>query len=69
MNVLAAGFLPGAEKLTEMSRRVRAWRIHRRTGHTLDGLAEEINPVLGGWLGYFTAFYQTTAVVLFVVER
>lgn len=59
-------FLPGAsaEKLTGMSRRVRSWRIHRRTNHTLDDLAREINPVLRGWLGYFTAFYPTAVVPL-----
>ncbi|HEV2372821.1 MAG TPA: group II intron reverse transcriptase/maturase [Streptosporangiaceae bacterium] len=59
-------FLPGAsaDKLTEMSRRVRSWRIHRRTGHTLADLAQEINPVLRGWLGYFTAFYPAAVVPL-----
>ncbi|HEX9358097.1 MAG TPA: group II intron maturase-specific domain-containing protein, partial [Streptosporangiaceae bacterium] len=52
------GFLPGvsAEKLTEMSRKVQAWKLNRRTTLTLAELARAINPVLGGWLAYFTRF-------------
>ncbi|MGB0093292.1 MAG: group II intron maturase-specific domain-containing protein [Solirubrobacteraceae bacterium] len=42
-----------------MSRRVAAWRIHRRVNLTLDDLAAGINQVLRGWLAYFTAFYPT----------
>ena len=47
-----------------MSRRVAAWRIHRRTTLTLDDLAGEINLVLGGWLAYFTAFYPSAVIPL-----
>jgi group II intron reverse transcriptase/maturase len=55
------GFLPAAspDKLTDMSRKAAAWRLHRRTNSTLDDLAREVNPVLRGWLNYFTAFYST----------
>ncbi len=55
------GFLPAAspDKLTDMSRKAAAWRLHRRTTSTLDDLAWEVNPVLRGWLNYFTAFYPT----------
>ena len=44
------GFLPGvsAEKLTEMSRKARAWKLNRRTTLTLAELARAINPVLAG---------------------
>jgi RNA-directed DNA polymerase len=60
------GFLPGAsqDKLTEMSRRVRDWRIHRQTTRSLDELAVAINPVIGGWLAYFTRFYSTAVISL-----
>ena len=60
------GFLPGvsAEKLTEMSRRARAWKLNRRTTLTLAELAEAINPVLAGWLAYFTRFYPTAVIPL-----
>lgn len=60
------GFLPGVSraKLTEMSRRVQSWRLLRRTTLTLDDLARAINPVLRGWLAYFTAFYPTAVIPL-----
>ena len=55
------GFLPAVspDKLTDMSRKAAAWRLHRRSTWTLDDLAEEVNPVLRGWLNYFTVFYPT----------
>jgi RNA-directed DNA polymerase len=55
------GFLPAVSpgKLSEMSRRVASWRLHRRTTWTLDDLAKEVNPVIGGWLNYYTAFYPS----------
>jgi len=54
-------FLPAVSKeaLKEMSARVRAWRLHLRTGHTFVGLAREINPVVRGWMLYYGAFYRT----------
>jgi RNA-directed DNA polymerase len=59
--VAFTAFLPAvsAGKLTAMSRRVAAWRIHRRVNLTLDDLAAEINDVVRGWLAYFTAFYPS----------
>jgi len=56
-----AGFLPAAapEKLTDMSRKAVSWQFQRRTTLTLDDLAEEVNPVLRGWLNYFTVFYPS----------
>jgi group II intron reverse transcriptase/maturase len=55
------GFLPAVApgKLTDMSRKVASWRLHRRTTWSLDDLAEEVNPALRGWLNYFTAFYPS----------
>ena len=59
-------FLPAAapEKLTNMSRRVASWRLHRRTNGTLDDLAAAVNPVLRGWLTYYTVFYPSTVITL-----
>jgi RNA-directed DNA polymerase len=58
------GFLPGVSraKLTQMSRRVRAWRPLRHTTNTLDDLARGTKPVVRGWLAYFTAFYPTAVI-------
>jgi RNA-directed DNA polymerase len=58
------GFLPAVApgKLTDMSRRAASWRLHRRTTLALDDLAEEVNPVLRGWLNYFTEFYPSAVI-------
>jgi RNA-directed DNA polymerase len=58
------GFLPAVApgKLTDMSRKAASWRLHRRTNLTLDDLAEEVNPVLRGWLNYFTVFYSSAVI-------
>jgi RNA-directed DNA polymerase len=55
------GFLPAVSKdaLTKMSREVRRWRLHLRTGHTLAELARKINPIVRGWMQYYGAFYRT----------
>ena len=54
-------FLPAVSpgKLSEVSHRAASWRLHRRTTWTLDDLAKEVNPVIGGWLAYYTAFYPS----------
>jgi group II intron reverse transcriptase/maturase len=55
------GFLPAvaAGKLTDMSRKIASWGLHRRTTRSLESLAGEVNPVLRGWLNYFTVFYPS----------
>jgi RNA-directed DNA polymerase len=55
------GFLPAVApgKLTDISRKVASLRLHRRTTWSLEDLAEEANPVLRGWLAYFTVFYPS----------
>jgi RNA-directed DNA polymerase len=60
------GFLPAVDagKLTDMSRKVASWRIHRHMTWTLDDLAREVNPALRGWLNYFTVFYPTAVIPL-----
>ncbi|WP_223884536.1 group II intron reverse transcriptase/maturase [Micromonospora craniellae] len=58
------GFLPAVApgKLTDMSRKVASWRLHRHTTWNLNDLAEEVNPALRGWLNYFTAFYPSAVI-------
>jgi group II intron reverse transcriptase/maturase len=55
------GFLPAVApgKLTDMSRKVASWWLHRRTTGNLADLAAEVNPPLRGWLNYFTVFYPS----------
>jgi group II intron reverse transcriptase/maturase len=59
-------FLPAVDpgKLAVMSRKVTSWKMHRRTTLTLNDLAREVNPVLRGWLAYFTAFYPSNVIPL-----
>jgi group II intron reverse transcriptase/maturase len=60
------GFLPAVapEKMTECGRKIAAWRIHRRTNQTLNEIARWLNPVLRGWLNYFTVFYPSRVIPL-----
>ncbi len=64
--VAFTSFMPAVapEKLTAMSRRVAAWRLHRRTTLDLHDLAAGVNLVLRGWFGYFTAFYPSAVIPL-----
>ncbi|WP_283234670.1 group II intron maturase-specific domain-containing protein, partial [Candidatus Protofrankia californiensis] len=44
------------DALTAKSAEIRSWRIHRRTGSTLDDLAHTINPIVRGWMNYWGRF-------------
>jgi RNA-directed DNA polymerase len=61
MNFLPA---PSPEKITEMGRKVSSWKIPRRTNLTLEDIARQVNPVLRGWLAYFTVFYPSMVIPL-----
>jgi RNA-directed DNA polymerase len=41
---------------------IRSWRLHRRSGMTLEQLAREINPVVRGWMNYYGRFYPSALV-------
>lgn len=41
-----------------IGQKVRAWHLNRRSGTGLSGLAEEIDPQVRGWIGYYGAFYR-----------
>lgn len=64
--VVFTSFQPAVapEKLTSFSRKIASWQLHRRTTLALDDLAREVNPVLRGWLAYFTVFYPTMVIPL-----
>jgi RNA-directed DNA polymerase len=38
---------------------IRGWRLHLRTGQTLDELAAFINPIAGGWMNYYGRFTRS----------
>jgi group II intron reverse transcriptase/maturase len=54
-------FLPAISKdaLNNISAQVRSWRLHLRTGRSLEDLAREINPIVRGWMQYYGAFYRS----------
>ncbi len=58
---LFVSFQPAVSKdaLAKMSAEVRSWRLHLRTGHDLDGLAEWLNPIVAGWMNYYGRFYRS----------
>jgi len=58
---LRMSFLPAISKdaLNRISREVRSWGLHRRTGSTFAQLARAINPVVAGWMRYYGAFYRS----------
>ncbi len=39
--------------------RIRHWRLHLRSGSTLSTLAEEVNPIVRGWVTYYGRFYPS----------
>jgi RNA-directed DNA polymerase len=55
------GFLPAIspEALKAKSAELRRMRIHRRTDLSLDGLARWLNPIIAGWIRYYSRFYRT----------
>jgi RNA-directed DNA polymerase len=38
---------------------IRSWRLHLRSGSTLQDLAREINPIVRGWINYYGRFYKS----------
>ena len=59
--VVFTGFGPAISKdaLTRISREVRRWRVHRKTGLTLGDLTRWINPIVRGWMQYYGAFNRS----------
>jgi group II intron reverse transcriptase/maturase len=55
------GFLPAASKyaMKRMSTEVRGWRLHRRTGQTINDIARWLNPIVRGWMQYYGVFNRT----------
>ncbi|WP_323747339.1 group II intron maturase-specific domain-containing protein, partial [Catenulispora pinisilvae] len=60
-------FLPAisSDALKKLSRVVRSWRLHRRTGSDSAGLRALVNPVLRGWINYYGRFYRSALDPLF----
>jgi group II intron reverse transcriptase/maturase len=55
------GFNPAVsdEAAKQIRMQIRHWRLHLRSGTTLEELAREINPVVRGWINYFGRFHPS----------
>lgn len=55
------GFLPAISNKAKMAIRskVRGWRMTSRSGSKIQKLAQELNPVLRGWINYYGSFYKS----------
>ncbi len=54
-------FLPAVSQkaMTAMNGKMAGWRILRCSDVTLQDIAEQINPILKGWINYYGRFYRT----------
>lgn len=54
-------FLPAAADgaLKAFRSKVRRWRLHRWNSADLRNLAEQVNPVVRGWINYYGRFYRS----------
>jgi RNA-directed DNA polymerase len=52
------GFTPAISKKSEKSVKdaIRSWKLHIKSGHTLEDISREINPKLRGWFNYYGKF-------------
>ena len=46
------------KSMRSMNEKMRKWRVLRTTTNTLQEVAAEINPVLAGWINYYSKFYK-----------
>ena len=55
------GFNPAIsdEAAKRIRGQIRSWRLHLRSGMTLEQLAREINPVVRGWINYYGRFHKS----------
>ncbi|MFF7191516.1 group II intron reverse transcriptase/maturase [Streptomyces sp. NPDC008222] len=55
------GFNPAisTEAAKQIRAQIRRWRLHLRSGWSLEQLAREINPVVRGWINYFGRFHPS----------
>lgn len=43
----------------EISRTIKEWRLHMRSGQTLEDLARQINPKVQGWINYYGRYHRS----------
>jgi RNA-directed DNA polymerase len=63
---LFVSFCPAVsdDAANRMRRTIKRWRLHLWSGKTLDDLAQEINPIVRGWIDYYGFFYKSRLIAL-----
>lgn len=54
-------FLPAVstKAMKTMNEKMRKWNTLKKTTNTLTEIAQEINPIIRGWINYYGTFYKT----------
>ena len=47
------------DAVKRMAGTIKGWRLHLWSGKSLADLAQEINPIVRGWINYYGRFYPT----------
>jgi RNA-directed DNA polymerase len=50
------------KSMRSMNEKMGKWEVLKRTTNTLQEVAAEINPILTGWINYYSKFYKATLV-------
>jgi RNA-directed DNA polymerase len=59
--IFTHSFQPAAspKALTRIGREIRRWALHHRSDKSLEELAAFYNPMIRGWITYYSHFYKT----------
>jgi RNA-directed DNA polymerase len=59
--VFTNGFLPAVspKARVRIGREIRSWALHQRNDKSLEELAAMYNPIIRGWIAYYSHFYRT----------
>ena len=54
-------FLPAvsAEAMKAMRKMIHDWRLHRKSNKSIEDISRMFNPIIRGWINYFSRFYKT----------
>ena len=61
---LFLSFLPAISETSAkgLRKRIKRWRLHKRTELEIEEIAARINPIIEGWFNYYGRFYKSEAV-------
>lgn len=64
--VCFVGFTPAISPTaaTKVRHQVRQWQLHRHTHLSLEDLARTINPIVRGWINYYSAYNRSSLIVV-----